>query len=97
MSGRGRKPPGPEIVDRLQGSPQAKRRLRAILQTVGQGQRVCDASADLDLTPQRFHTLRQEALQGALDALRPGRAGRPRKRPAPPQERLEALEHDNER
>jgi hypothetical protein len=97
MPGRGRKPPGPEIVDRLQGSPQAKRRLRAILQTVAGDQGVAQASADLNRTPQRFHTLRSLALQAALDALELGRAGRPRKRLSPPAERWEALERDHER
>jgi transposase-like protein len=83
-------------VERLHGSAEAKRRLRAILQTVAQGQRLCDASADLDLTPQRFHMLRQQALQTALNALEPGRAGRPRKRPAAAAERLQALERENQ-
>jgi hypothetical protein len=81
----------------LQGSPQAKRRLRAILQTLAQDQGVGQASAALDLTPQRFHMLRQQALQTALKALEPGRAGRPRKRPAPAPERLDALERENQR
>jgi hypothetical protein len=93
---RGRKPPGPEFVDRLEGSVQAKRRLTAILQTLAQDKRVIEASAELDLTPQRFHMLRQQALQAALQALEPGQPGRPRHRPTPQQEHLQDLQRDNE-
>lgn len=93
---RGRKPPGPEYVERLEGSAEAKRRLTAILQTLAQARRLGEASAELDLTPQRFHMLRQQALQAALQALEPGHPGRPRQAPTLQQEHLEALQQDND-
>jgi len=44
----------------------------------------------------RFHELRREALQAALDGLAPGAAGRPKHEdPSADQERLKALEREN--
>jgi hypothetical protein len=89
---RGRKPPGPEFVARLQGGAAAKQRLEAILQTVAQQLGVNAASARLGLTPQRFHMLRQQALQAALDALAARPGGRPRQTVTAEQEQIDALQ-----
>jgi transposase len=58
---------------------------------------VNDASARLGITPQRLHMLREEALQAAVAALAPRPLGRPPQTPTPEQERIDALERDNER
>jgi hypothetical protein len=75
----------------------AKERLQVILETLSGRLRVNEAAARLGVTPQRFHTLRQEAMQAALDALAPKPAGRPRRTPTAAQERLEALWQENAR
>lgn len=79
---RGRQPPGPEFVERLRGSPASKERATVILQTLSGQLRVQEAAALLGLTPQRFHVLRQEAVQGLVDQLEPRPLGRPRKPPS---------------
>jgi hypothetical protein len=78
-------------VDGLEGSPQTKERLKVILQTVRGELRLHEACQRLGVSPQRFHQLREEALQAALTALEPRPAGRPPQRPQPRQEQLEQL------
>ncbi len=90
---RGRRAPGPEFVRRLVGGADAKERLEVILQTLTGQVGIKQASARLGITPQRLHTLRQVALQGALTALAPQPLGRPRQRPSPEQEQIDDLEH----
>jgi len=87
---RGRKPAGPEYVDRLTGSTAAKERLHVVLETLAGRCRVQDACARLQISEPRFHQLRTQILQAGLDSLAARPAGRPR-RPAP-DERLQRLE-----
>jgi hypothetical protein len=94
---RGRKAPGPEFVHRLDGAAHEKRRLEVILQTLTGRLGVAQASARLGVTPQRFHVLREQALQAALAALAAQPLGRPRQVPGPQQERIDALTADNQR
>src|SRR5262245_50488071 len=75
---RGRHPSGPESVDHLEGSAAARHRLRVILQTLAGRCRVTEACQRLGLSAPRFHQLRAEVLQAALDRLEPRPAGRPR-------------------
>ena len=74
---RGRKPSGPAAVERLPGSPQARERLRVILETVAGTCRVGAACARLGLSEQRFDQLRTQVLQAGLDSLEPRPLGRP--------------------
>jgi hypothetical protein len=76
---RGRQPPGPEFVQRLEGSVASKQRAEAILQTLTQQVSINQASAALGITPQRFHELRQQAVQALVDSLEAQPVGRPRK------------------
>jgi helix-turn-helix protein len=76
---RGRTPAGPEYVEQLQGSPQAKQRLRVVLETMAGKLRVQEACARLGISEQRFDQLRAELLQAALAELEPKPAGRPRR------------------
>jgi hypothetical protein len=55
---RGRHPSGPEYVEHLQGSAQAKERLRLILETMTGKRRVQEACQLLKISPQRFEQLR---------------------------------------
>jgi hypothetical protein len=94
---RGRHAPGPEIVARLEGDAAAKRRLEVILQSLSGALRVQEAAAILELTTQRLHTLRQRALQAAVEALTPRPGGRPRKRRTPEHELIDELHQEVER
>lgn len=76
--GRGRRPGGPEQVDRLPGEPEAKRRLRVILETVAGEKSVAEACRDLGIGEARFHELRAKALQAAVAGLAEGMPGRPK-------------------
>jgi transposase-like protein len=91
---RGRHPAGPNYVDKLAASVVAKDRLKEVLETmVGEG-RVQEACQRLGVCEQRFHQLRQEAMEGALTALEPGVPGRPTQTVSPEQERIGALEEE---
>ena len=86
---RGRKPAGPEYVDRLTGSDTAKQRRHVVLETLAGRGRVPEACARLNISEPRFHQVRTQILQAGLDSLAPRPAGRP---PQPaPDERLQAL------
>jgi hypothetical protein len=75
---RGRLPSGPEYVQHLQGSEQAKERLQVVLETMVGDCRVGQACQRLGISEQRFYQLRLELLQAALEQLEPKPAGRPR-------------------
>jgi hypothetical protein len=73
---RGRYPSGPEFVDKLDGSAEAKERLKVLLATLVGQLRVGDACARLGIKESRFDQLRIELLQAALQAAERRRAGR---------------------
>jgi len=77
----GRHPAGPEYVGQLEGSEEAKRRLRIVLETMTGQCGIQEAARLLEVSEQRVHQLRETALSGALAALEPKPAGR-RRRPA---------------
>jgi hypothetical protein len=79
---RGRHPAGPEYVEQLQGSAQAKERLRLILETMTGKRRVQEACQLLAIGEQRFDQLRTELLQAALASLESKPTGRPSRPPA---------------
>jgi uncharacterized membrane protein YccC len=74
---RGRRPSGPEYVQKLQGSPDAKERLTVILETLFDRCRVLEACDRLAIAETRFHQIRIDALQAALEHLESRPAGRP--------------------
>ena len=77
---RGRYPSGPEVVERLDGSDEAKQRLRVLLEVLSGRCRLKGACAQLGLKEARLEQLRRRALLGALAALEPRAGGRPRRR-----------------
>jgi hypothetical protein len=77
MTMRGRRPAGPEIVEQLHGSAQARLRLRVVLETLAGQRRVQEACQLLGIGTVRFHALRQTVLSAALAALEPRPIGRP--------------------
>jgi hypothetical protein len=75
----GRHAIGPEIAEKLEGSEQARTRMRVVLETIAGKKRVLDACKELGICEQRFETIRQEAIQAGVTELELGQAGRPRK------------------
>jgi transposase len=76
--GKGRPSLGPSLADKVEGSAQAKARLKLILQTIAGEISVADACKELGLSEARFHELRQQWMQDACTALEPKPAGRPK-------------------
>jgi hypothetical protein len=88
----GRKPTGPQIVERLEGSPSAKQRLEVILETIAGQLTVPEACARLGIGESRFHDLRNQTLQVTLNTLEPRRLGRPPKPTSPEQDEIDILQ-----
>ena len=84
------------MVDQIDGSGQAKRKLRVILQTLAGEKNVPEACAELGVTRSRFHALRQEFLLDAVASLEPRHRGRPARQVSPEQARVEELERQNQ-
>jgi hypothetical protein len=87
---RGRYPSGPEAVERLPGSAEAKERLQVVLETMAGRCRVQEACARLGISEPRFQQLQQQMLSAALDSLEARPAGRPRRADA--EARVQVLE-----
>lgn len=92
MTHPGVKPLGPELVEHLQGSEQAKTRLKTMLRAMQGELTVPEACGLLGIGETRFHVQRAETLQAALAALEPRPTGRPRHVVSPEQERIAELE-----
>ena len=85
---------GLKHVERLRGPTEQKLRLRVVLEVL-QGRRTVEQACEaLGVKPARFHELRNQALEGALEGLAPGKAGRP-KEPSEP-EAVRRLTEENE-
>ncbi len=90
----GRPPKGPRLADGLDGSKDAKRKLRVILETVAGETTVEQACEKLGIGPAAFHKLRERTLQEAAASLEPRKLGRPRKEKSPEEQRIEDLEKE---
>jgi hypothetical protein len=91
---RGRRPTGPECVDGLEGSPQARLRLKVVLQTIAGQCSVQDACLQLGVCEQRFHQLREQVLEAALQRMEPRRAGRKRRQATPESTQLQLVQQE---
>jgi hypothetical protein len=87
-----RLPEGPRIADRIEGPEEAKRRLKVILETISGERTIEDAAREIGVGAARFHELRLEAMRGAVAALEPRAAGRPRSEVDQPDPRVAELE-----
>jgi transposase-like protein len=87
-----RPPDGVKSVHRLEGPEALKQRLEAVLKTLTGELSIAEACERLGVGEARFHMLRKQALQGALEALRPAPAGRPPHAEAPEAARIRELE-----
>ena len=83
-----RPPLGPALIDKLEGSTDAKRRARLVVETLAGLVSVEDAAQQLDVSPQRFHVLRDDLLSSMIAQAEPKPVGRPPSTPSE-DERLE--------
>ncbi|MDP9133499.1 MAG: hypothetical protein M3N56_01575 [Actinomycetota bacterium] len=88
-------------MDALAGDPEDKWRLKVVLATLTGEMLVDEALDELDVGPTQFANLRKQALQAALDGLRPKPVGRPRQTSTRSeaeveamQQRIDELEHE---
>jgi hypothetical protein len=88
---KGRPAKGPKLVETLDGSEDAKRKLRIILETVTGKRSVEEACEVLGIGPAAFHKLRARTLQDAVHSLEPRPVGRPRKEVPKEATEIEAL------
>ena len=87
----GRPNKGVDHVGNCDGSKQSKLRTQVVLQTISGELSVNEALEILGIQRPHFAKLRLRALQGAVDALEPGRPGRRRKRDAEADQRTSEL------
>jgi len=92
----GRPPRGPELVAGLEGSREAKLRLRVVLETIAGEKTIAEACAELGLEESMVHLLRQRALAAGLKELEAKPRGRPPKEERVEPEALKALRRENE-
>lgn len=75
----GRRADGPERVERVEGSAEAKQRARVVLEVIAGRCGVAEACARLDIETTRFEEIRQQALSAMVAGLEPKAPGRPPK------------------
>ena len=92
---RGRHPLGPRLVDETEGSDQACRRLKVMLETISGQKRIAEACEELGIGAAQFHRLRNKMMQGALVSLEPAAPGRPRGAMEAVDERIAAMQEEN--
>lgn len=90
----GRPPSGSKLVERLEGSPHAKRRVVAIIETLSGIATIEEACAAVGVRASEFHKLRERFLQEGLASLEPRPAGRPGKVVSEADLRAAALERE---
>ena len=96
MTPIGRPPKGAELVDQIDGSDQARQKLRIILETLSGQKSVPQACAELGIERSRFHAMRKAFLLGAVSSLEPRGRGRPAHQVSPEQVQVEQLQHQVE-
>lgn len=89
---KGRPPLGPDMVDRLEGSDQAKVRLKTVLRAMTGQITVDEACQSLGINESRFHELKAEVMQNALAGIEPKTRGRPPAAKTPQDEQIRQLQ-----
>jgi hypothetical protein len=87
----GRPPKGSGLVERMDGSEEAKRRAKAIISAMTEELTVREACEQLGVSEPRFFQLRDRFLMEGITGLEPRLGGRPRKEP-PEDAPMKALE-----
>jgi hypothetical protein len=90
---RGRHPTQLDVyIDELDGAAEDKRRLKVILATGSGEARLFESCKTLEVGETRFRQLCRQALQGALDGIKPKPPGRPGKALTADTQRVAELE-----
>lgn len=84
-------------MEQAEGSAEAKRRLRAILETVAGTKSVPEACAALGIEEARFYQLREKAVEAAVAGLEASAPGRPKKEEPAEAARVKELEEERKR
>lgn len=93
----GRPPSGAKLVEGVEASAHAKRRLEWILKTLSGEATIAEACRATGVKEAAFHKLRTRFLREAVELLEPRRVGRPPKAPeSAGGERVRALEAELE-
>ncbi len=93
---KGRPAKGPELVEGLEGSEEAKKRLEVILETIGGQKSAQEAYEQLGLSKSMFHEIRTGSLVAALESLEAKPKGRPRQEVTEDQRENERLSKEVE-
>lgn len=88
---------GVALLEKYKGDPQSIRRMQAVIETLAGRRSVVDACRELGIGEAMFRRFRDTCLQAGIAALDPRKAGRKPKPPEPGQEKIEALEQEQER
>jgi hypothetical protein len=91
---RGRHPTGADLADAIEGSKQARQRLKAMLETITGQKRISKACEELGIGEAQFHKLRHRMIAGAVAALEPSAPGRPMSAKTETDERIAALKDE---
>ena len=93
---RGRPAKGTKMVEDLDGSSDAKKRLKVILETVSGEKGVSEACDELGIGKSAFFELRGRVLQATLENLEPKSSGRPRREVSEEQAEIEKLKKEKQ-
>ena len=86
---------GLQLAKAMEGSDQACRRLKVMLETISGQKRIAEACEELRISAAQFHKLRNKMMQGALLSLEPAAPGRPRVALEAADERMAAMQEEN--
>lgn len=92
---RGRPPSGIDLVGEVEGSGQARRRLKVMLETLAGSKKISEACEELGIGEAQFHKLRHRMMAGAVASLEPSPAGRPAADRGERDERLAEVQEEN--
>ena len=88
----GRPPLGISLVEKLEGSEESKQRLRVILSTLAGELTIAEACSQLGIGESRFHEMRTQALEAALQGIAPRKPGRRSREISPEEKRAQEAE-----
>jgi hypothetical protein len=93
----GSRPKGPGLVDGIDGSPEAKRKLKVILETIAGSKSIAEACEELGIGEAMFHKLRTGWLEESVKLLEAKPLGRPPKERMVEGDQIARLEEENAR
>ncbi len=92
-----RPPNGPDMVDGTEGSPDAKARLKVILETIAGTKTIAEACGVLGMCEAAFFKLRTRVVQEAVEGLEPRKPGRKPRETSVDEAKIRGLESEVEK